>query len=57
MPEFSIAALPEVFVSNSSISKFVYDAVDRGQLRKLGSRLRRSTPPSRLCRLGLSALI
>lgn len=39
MPEFSIAALPEVFVSNKSISKSVYDAVARGQLRKLGSRL------------------
>ena len=39
MPEFSIDALPEVFVSDSSISKSVYDAVDRGQLRKLGSRL------------------
>lgn len=39
MPEFSIAALPEVFVSDSSISKAVYEAVDRGQLRKLGSRL------------------
>lgn len=39
MPEFSIAALPEVFVSDSSISKSVYDAVDRGHLRKLGSRL------------------
>jgi hypothetical protein len=39
MPEFSIAALPEVFVSDSSISKSVYDAVDRGLLRKLGSRL------------------
>lgn len=39
MPEFSIAALPEVFVSDSSIYKSVYAAVDRGQLRKLGSRL------------------
>jgi fido (protein-threonine AMPylation protein) len=39
MPEFSIAALPEVFVSDSSISKSVYDAVDRGLLRKIGSRL------------------
>ena len=39
MPEFSIAALPEVFVSDSSISKAVYEAVERGQLRKLGSRL------------------
>ena len=39
MPEFSIAALPEVFVSDSSISKAVYEAVERAQLRKLGSRL------------------
>lgn len=39
MPEFSIAALPEVFVSDASISKAVYEAVERGQLRKLGSRL------------------
>jgi len=39
MPEFSLAALPEVFVSDSAISKAVYEAVDRGQLRKLGSRL------------------
>ncbi|WP_333604805.1 Fic family protein [Novosphingobium sp.] len=39
MPEFSIAALPEVFVSDAVISKAVYEAVERGQLRKLGSRL------------------
>lgn len=39
MSEFSIAALPEVFVSDSSISKAVYEAVERGHLRKLGSRL------------------
>ncbi len=39
MPEFSIAALPEVFVSNAEISKAVSEAVERGQLRKLGSRL------------------
>lgn len=39
MPQFSLAALPEVFVSDSSISKTVYEAVERGQLRKLGSRL------------------
>ena len=39
MPEFSIAALPEVFVSNADISKVVFEAVERGQLRKLGSRL------------------
>lgn len=39
MPEFSLAALPEVFVSDSSISKTVYEAIERGKLRKLGSRL------------------
>ena len=39
MPEFSISAMPEVFVSDSSISKAVYEAVERGQIRKLGSRL------------------
>lgn len=39
MPDFSIANLPEVFVSDSSISKPVYEAVARGQLRKLASRL------------------
>src|SRR5213082_350979 len=39
MPENPIAALPEVFVSNSSISKTVFDALERGELRKLGSRL------------------
>jgi fido (protein-threonine AMPylation protein) len=39
MPESPIAALPEVFVSNSSISKTVFDALERGELRKLGSRL------------------
>lgn len=39
MPEISIAALPEVFVSNSNISKPVFAALKRGELRKLGSRL------------------
>lgn len=39
MSKFSIAALPEVFVSDGSIAGAVYDAVERGQLRKLGSRL------------------
>lgn len=39
MPEFSVAAMPEVFVSDTAISKAVSDAVARGQLRKLGSRL------------------
>lgn len=39
MPDFSLASLPEVFVSDSTISKAVYDAVSRRQLRKLGTRL------------------
>jgi integrase len=39
MPEFSIDALPEVFVSDTAISKAVSDALARGRLRKLGSRL------------------
>lgn len=39
MPEFSIKSLPEVFVSETAISKAVSEAMARGQLRKLGSRL------------------
>lgn len=39
MSKFSISELPEVFVSDGTISKAVYDAVEKGQLRKLGSRL------------------
>lgn len=39
MPEISLGALPEVFVSNSETSKAVGEAVARGQLRKIGSRL------------------
>lgn len=39
MPGFSVAAMPEVFVSDAEISKAVSGAVTRGQLRKLGSRL------------------
>ena len=39
MPEFSIDAMPEVFVSDTAISKAVSEAVARGKLRKLGSRL------------------
>lgn len=39
MPEISIASLPEVFVSNTKLSGFVRDALARGELRKLGSRL------------------
>lgn len=60
MPEFSIAALPEVFVSDSSISKAVYEAVDRGHLRKLGSRLytrNLQDDPERLVRRNWYSLI
>jgi hypothetical protein len=39
MPEFSIEALPEVFVSDMGISKAVSAAVAQGRLRKLASRL------------------
>lgn len=39
MPEISIDTLPEVFVSDIAISKAVSDAMARGRLRKLGSRL------------------
>jgi len=39
MPEFSIDTMPEVFVSETAISKAVSAAVARGRLRKLASRL------------------
>lgn len=39
MPEFSVSNMPEIFVSDTSISKAVFDAVARGHLRKIGSRL------------------
>lgn len=39
MPDFSAVTCPEVFVSNASISKAVSEAVERGRLRKIGSRL------------------
>jgi Fic family protein len=39
MSKKSLTALPEVFVSDGNISKAVYQAVERGELRKLGSRL------------------
>jgi hypothetical protein len=39
MPELSISAMPEIFVSDTAISKAVSEAVARGQLRKIGSRL------------------
>lgn len=39
MTEFSVTQLPEVFVSDTAISKNVHAAVAKGQLRKIGSRL------------------
>ncbi len=39
MPEVSLQTMPEVFVSDSAISKAVSEALSRGKLRKLGSRL------------------
>ena len=39
MPGFSVDNMPEVFVSDTAISKAVSEALARGQLRKLGSRL------------------
>ena len=39
MSEFSLATCPEVFVSHTAISDAVYEAVGRGELRKIGSRL------------------
>ncbi len=39
MPESSIANLPEVFVSHTAISNAVHQALQRGQLRKLATRL------------------
>jgi hypothetical protein len=39
MPKISLADQPEVFVSNSALSKAAGAAVARGELRKLGSRL------------------
>ncbi len=39
MPEKSLDRLPEVFVSDAAITRAVSEAVGRGDLRKLGSRL------------------
>lgn len=39
MAKFSVSDMPEVFVSDTAISKTVSEAIARGQLRKLGSRL------------------
>ncbi len=44
MPKFSVDAMPEVFVSETAISKAVSAAVARGQLRKLASRLYTRNP-------------
>jgi len=53
MPELSIANMPEVFVSNTEITKAVYDAVEAGRLRKIGTRLytrKMNEDPERLVR-------
>jgi len=39
MPEISVDTMTEVFVSETAISKAVSEAVARGKLRKLGTRL------------------
>lgn len=39
MPKIALADLPEVFVSNTKLSGLVRDALARGEIRKLGSRL------------------
>lgn len=39
MTRFSVSDMPEVFVSDTAISKAVSEALARGKLRKLGSRL------------------
>lgn len=39
MAKISLKALPEIFVSNVQMSKAVGEAVAKGELRKLGSRL------------------
>jgi hypothetical protein len=39
MPEIALTRLPELFVSNTRLSGLVRDALARGQIRKLGSRL------------------
>ncbi len=60
MPEFSVANLPEIFVSDTAISKLVSDAVERGQLRRLASRLysrNLKEDPAKLVRRNWSRLI
>lgn len=39
MSEIALTSLPEVFVSNTKLSGLVHDAMARGEIRKLGSRL------------------
>ena len=39
MPEIALTNLPELFVSNTKLSGLVRDALARGEIRKLGSRL------------------
>jgi hypothetical protein len=39
MTDFSADTAPEVFVSDASVTKAVSEAVARGRLRKLGTRL------------------
>lgn len=53
MSENSTDGFPEVFVSNTTISKIVSRAVNRGELRRIGPRLytrNLSEPPERLVR-------
>src|SRR3546814_12550004 len=60
MPEFSVARLPEVFVSDKTISKNVHAAVAKGQLRKLSSRLytrNLTDDPEKLVRRNWSVLV
>jgi hypothetical protein len=60
MPEFSLADLPEIFVSDTSISKSVSEAVERGKLRRLASRLysrNLKEDPAKLVRRNWSRLI
>ena len=52
MPEFSIKSLPEVFVSDTAISKQVSEALARGHSReRLRGRLQQNTGASNARRL------
>ncbi|MFT3811709.1 MAG: hypothetical protein QM698_17485 [Micropepsaceae bacterium] len=60
MSAFSTGRYPEVFVSHTAISKAVYDAVARGELRRIGTRLYTrnfSENPDRLVRRNWHHLI